>query len=75
MNARIFSIFLLYFSTTEAYRIYYRFFETDDEYFDPSGGHHLEGRWMSYAVYLPDEVLEKIYYQNALKILDMCKID
>lgn len=58
----------------EAYRTYYRFLETDDEYFDPSGGHHLQGRWMIYGVYLPDEVLEKIYYKNAQRILDMVKI-
>jgi len=57
----------------EAYRIYYRFLETDDEYFDPAGGHHLQGRWMIYGVYLPDEVLEKIYNKNAQKILDMYK--
>ena len=54
-----------------AYRIYYRFLETDDEYFDPSGGHHLQGRWMIDGVYLPDDVLEKIYYRNAEKILAM----
>jgi predicted TIM-barrel fold metal-dependent hydrolase len=57
----------------EAYRIYYRFLETDDEYIDPSGGHHLQGRWMIYGLYLPDEVLEKIYNKNALKILAMRK--
>ena len=57
----------------ESYRIYYRFLETDDEYFDPAGGHHLQGRWMIYGVYLPDEVLEKIYNKNALKILAMYK--
>ena len=55
----------------EAYRMYYRFLETDDEYFDPAGGHHLQGRWMIYGVFLPDEVLRKIYNQNALKILGM----
>ena len=53
----------------EAYRIYYRFLETDDEYFDPAGGHHLQGRWMIYGVYLPDEVLEKIYNKNALRLI------
>ncbi len=58
----------------ESYRIYYRFLETDDEYIDPSGGHHLQGRWMIYGVYLPNEVLEKIYYKNALNILDMVRI-
>lgn len=53
-----------------AYRIYYRFLETDDEYIDPAEGHHLQGRWMIYGLYLPDEVLEKIYYKNAMKILN-----
>lgn len=57
----------------EAYKIYYRFLETDDEYFDPSGGHHLQGRWMIYGVYLPDEVLKKIYHGNAEKIFGMFK--
>jgi uncharacterized protein len=53
----------------EAYRIYYRFLETDDEYFDAAGGHHLQGRWMIYGVNLPDEVLEKIYNKNALRLI------
>ncbi len=57
----------------EAYRIHYRFLETDDEYFDPTGAHKLQGRWMIYGVHLPDEVLEKIYNKNALKILGMLK--
>lgn len=57
----------------EAYRIYYRFLETDDEYIDPSAGHHLQGRWMIYGLYLPDDVLEKIYNKNALKIFAMFK--
>ena len=55
----------------EAYRIYYRFLETDDEYIDPSGGHHLQGRWAIYGLYLPDEVLEKIYNKNAIKIFKL----
>ncbi len=57
----------------EAYQVYYRFLETDDEYFDPSGGHHLQGRWMIYGLYLPDQVLEKIYNKNMLKVLGMFK--
>jgi len=52
----------------EAYRIYYRFLETKDEYFDPRKSHHQQGFWMIYGVYLPDQVLEKIYYKNALKL-------
>lgn len=54
-----------------AYRIYFRFLETDDEYIDPSASHHQQGRWMIYGLYLPDPVLEKIYNKNALKILAM----
>jgi predicted TIM-barrel fold metal-dependent hydrolase len=53
----------------EAYRIYYRFLETDDEYFSPSGGHHLQGRWNIYGIFLPDEVLKKVYWTNAAKLL------
>ena len=53
----------------EAFRMYYRFLETDDEYFDPSGGHHVQGFWMIYGVFLPREVLAKIYYSNAAKLL------
>ena len=57
----------------EAYRIYYRFLETDDEYFDQTGAHKLQGRWMIYGIHLPDEVLEKVYNKNALKIMKMFK--
>ena len=41
----------------EAYRIYYRFLETDDEYFDCQKSHHLQGFWMIYGVFLPKDVL------------------
>lgn len=55
----------------EAYRIYYRFLETDDEYFDCSESHHRQGFWNIYGIFLPREVLEKVYYKNAEKILDL----
>ena len=54
---------------------HWRFCETDDEHFDHPAqmlsplGAPLQGRWRIYGVYLPDEVLRKIYYQNALKYL------
>ncbi len=52
------------------YRIYYRFLETDDEYFaydlDAIPG---QGRWRIYGLYLPGDVLEKVYRLNALKLL------
>jgi uncharacterized protein len=57
----------------EAYRVYYRFLETDDEYFDPTPAHKQQGRWMIYGIFLPDEVLEKIYNKNAIKILNLYK--
>ena len=53
----------------EAFRIYYRFLETDDEYFDCSASHHRQGSWMIYGLYLPDDVLEKIYHKNAERLL------
>ncbi|MDD4108452.1 MAG: amidohydrolase family protein [Prolixibacteraceae bacterium] len=59
----------------EAYSVYYRFLETDDEYIDPTPAHKQQGRWMIYGLYLPDEVLEKVYYKNALKIMDMIKVN
>lgn len=55
----------------EAYRMHYRFLETEDEYFDPAPSHGPMGRWMIYGLNLPDEVLEKIYNKNALKLLNM----
>lgn len=53
----------------EAFRIYYRFLETDDEYFDCAASHHLQGFWMIYGVHLPSEVLQKIYFRNAQRVL------
>jgi len=55
----------------EAFRIYYRFLETDDEYFDCAASHHLQGFWMIYGIHLPREVLEKIYHHNAARLLGL----
>ena len=55
----------------DAFRIYYRFLETDDEYFDCSASHHLQGFWMIYGIHLPDEVLVKIYHENAERLLGL----
>ena len=41
----------------EMYRLNWRWYETDDEYFDVANAHHYQGRWMVYGVNLPDEVL------------------
>ncbi len=50
------------------FHLNWRFYETDDEYFDVSKAHHYQGRWMVYGVFLPDDVLEKIYNLNAKKL-------
>jgi predicted TIM-barrel fold metal-dependent hydrolase len=53
----------------EAYQIYYRFLETDDEYFDCSASHHRQGFWNIYGIFLPKEVLDKVYRKNAQRVL------
>jgi predicted TIM-barrel fold metal-dependent hydrolase len=53
----------------EAFRIYYRFLETDDEYFDCAKSHHRQGFWMIYGVFLPKDVLAKLYHKNAEQLL------
>jgi predicted TIM-barrel fold metal-dependent hydrolase len=53
----------------DAFRIYYRFLETDDEYFDSAPSHHRQGFWMIYGVFLPKDVLAKIYHKNAERLL------
>lgn len=53
----------------EAFRIYYRFLETEDEYFDCAASHHRQGFWNIYGINLPPEVLEKVYYKNAERVL------
>ena len=56
-----------------AYYPYFRFFETQDEYFDYQcpGEMPGQGRWKIYGIDLPDEILKKIYYQNIAKILGL----
>lgn len=52
------------------YPIYYRFFETFDEYFDYDTFEiPAQGRWKIYGVGLDDIVLEKIYNGNARRLL------
>ena len=53
----------------QAYRLYYRFLETDDESWDPAKGHHQQGFWMIYGIFLPDVVLQKLYRGNAERLL------
>lgn len=50
------------------YRLHYRFFETADEYFEYPSHASRQGRWNIYGIFLPDDVLRKIYRENALKL-------
>lgn len=58
------------------WRPHWRFLETDDEYFDHPAqmlsplGAPLQGRWKIFGIFLPDEVLRKVYRENALRFLD-----
>jgi predicted TIM-barrel fold metal-dependent hydrolase len=52
------------------YRLSYRFLETDDEYFNYNTSEiPLQGRWYVCGIYLPDDVLKKVYSENAKKVL------
>jgi predicted TIM-barrel fold metal-dependent hydrolase len=54
----------------DVYRVYYRFLETEDEYFNYEPGNFPgQGRWSIYGIFLPDEVLEKVYYRNAERVI------
>ena len=50
----------------DEYPYYWRVFETNDEYFDYYRDYHAF--WKLYGIGLPDAVLKKIYYANALRI-------
>jgi predicted TIM-barrel fold metal-dependent hydrolase len=46
---------------------YWRTFETADEYFDYYRSYHAF--WKLYGLALPDEVLKKLYYKNAIRLI------
>jgi predicted TIM-barrel fold metal-dependent hydrolase len=51
---------------TSEYPYFFRVFETRDEYFDYYRPYHAF--WKLYGMGLPDEILKKLYYKNALKV-------
>jgi predicted TIM-barrel fold metal-dependent hydrolase len=54
----------------ELYRIYFRFLETEDEYFDYAPAPiPPQGRWRIYGLGLPEAVLRKVYHDNAARLL------
>ena len=50
----------------EEFYTYFRVLESDDEYFSYFRKRHAF--WKMYGLNLPDEVLKKVYYKNALKL-------
>lgn len=51
----------------DEYRVYFRTFETADEFFDYYRKRHAH--WKLYGLDLPDDVLRHIYYRNAIRII------
>ena len=55
------------FGGEDEYAVYFRIFETNDEYFPWYRRRHAF--WGMYGLALPDSVLRKVYYRNALRIV------
>jgi predicted TIM-barrel fold metal-dependent hydrolase len=55
------------FGGEDEYAVYFRIFETNDEYFPWYRRRHAF--WGMYGLGLPDSVLKKVYYKNALRIV------
>ncbi len=54
------------------YEIYYRFLETEDEYFDYAPAKvPPQGRWRIYGINLSDQILRKVYNGNAARLLQI----
>lgn len=54
------------------YEIYFRFLETEDEYFDYAPAPTPpQGRWRIYGIGLPDPILRKVYNENASRVLGL----
>ncbi len=51
----------------EEYYTYFRVLETEDEYFDYYRKRHAH--WKMYGLQLPDSVLRKVYYKNAMNVI------
>ncbi|MEN2284122.1 amidohydrolase family protein [Algoriphagus sp. SE2] len=51
----------------EEYYTYFRVLETEDEYFDYYRKRHAH--WKMYGLGLPDSILRKVYFENALSII------
>jgi len=60
----------------QLYEIYFRFLETEDEYFDYAPAKvPPQGRWRIYGIGLPDSILAKVYNANAARLLDIAALN
>lgn len=58
----------------ELYRIYFRFLETEDEYFDYAPAPvPPQGRWRISGLGLPEQILRKVYNENASRLLGLAR--
>jgi predicted TIM-barrel fold metal-dependent hydrolase len=56
----------------DLYHIYYRFLETEDEYFDYAPARlPPQGRWRIYGLGLGEQILRKVYHENAQRVLGL----
>ena len=53
----------------EMYGLHFRFLETADEYFEYPSHASRQGRWNIYGLFLPDDVLRRVYRDNAVRLL------
>ena len=55
------------------FNVYFRILETSDEYFDYYRKRHAH--WKMYGLNLPDSILKKLYYKNAIKLFPNIPIE
>jgi len=56
--------------SVDCYRTYFRFLESDDEFFDYPG-YPWQGAWKISGLGLPDDLLRKLYHDNAARELGL----
>jgi len=60
--------------TADCYRTYFRFLETEDDCFEYPG-YPWQGAWKIYGLGLSDDVLKKLYHDNAARELHLPMLD
>jgi predicted TIM-barrel fold metal-dependent hydrolase len=56
----------------ELYEIYFRFLESEDEYFEYTpASKPAQGRWCIYGIGLSELILRKLYWENAARLIGL----